>query len=163
MNFGLNIKGPLGLTVGEPEWVYAYHRGGAGTKGQVVEFDITAARSDHVTASVNLNGGSTQPFSNVIATTETGTETPYYHIFGVLMEDIADDAMGKVCVRGRVQALRGDTATIGTALRLDTGGTLQAAANGTYAVAIALETGVDGSIGWVLFDGTKWRYVNLIA
>ena len=159
MNFDMNVRSPLGLTVGQPEWVFAYHRGGTGNKGEVVEFDLTASDGD-VTASTYLDGESSRPFCNVIATTQTGAATPYWHIFGVLMEDAVDNQKVKVCVRGRVQALGGEAVDPATALILTTAGELIAATDNTYAVGMALETLANATLGWILFDGLNWRYVE---
>ena len=146
--FEASVQSPNGLTPSTLD-VRVTARGGAKNKGEVVKFDLTASDAAVSTASV---GSTDSIWANVIEAAHpptTGT------LHGVCLEDIADDATGMVRFRGVVQALGGDTSTIGVALTCEaTTGELIATTTETDVVlAIALETLADGSLKNVLFNG----------
>ncbi len=74
-------------------------RGGAKSRGAVVEFDF--AQGDAATSTVTL-GATTSVFVNVVAPTAAGIISG---IHAVLLEDIGDDEFGWVRVKGRVEAM----------------------------------------------------------
>lgn len=151
--FSTQSQNPIGLNRSQPECVYAYMRGGAGTKGQIVRFDLAASHAA-VTASTNF-GGPTNPTSNVLAATNThnGFQTTTIYLYGILMEDIADNTLGRVCIRGVVQAIGGDTSGAGVGLAAGAGSRLVAVTDEVRCCAIALEPMANGALKWVLFDG----------
>jgi len=152
--FNAPAQGPSGLTPTSLD-VRVTARGGAKNKGEVVKFDLTA--SDAAVSSAVI-GASDSIFANVIEAAHppiTGT------LHAVCLEDIADDATGMVRFRGVVDALGGDTSTIGTALTCEaTTGELIATTTETDVVlAVALETLADGSLKSVLFNGAGFGNV----
>lgn len=150
--FGPSAQNPLGLHPGRRERCRVKMRGSAGSKGQVVAFDLTASDAA-VTASTNF-GGATDPTANVILTTATGFQSTAIEFCAILDEDIADDGEGWATYRGVVQALGGDTSAAKTGLTPGTGSELIAQVdNGTRCIAVALETLADGELKWVAFDG----------
>ena len=152
--FDASVQNPLGLSPSTLD-VRVTARGGAKNKGEVVKFDLTASDGDVSSATV---GASDSIWANVIEAAHppiTGT------LHGVCLEDIADNATGKVRFRGVVKALGGDTSTIGVALTTEaTTGELIATTTETDVVlAIALETLADGSLKSVLFNGAGFGNV----
>jgi hypothetical protein len=132
-------------------------RGGAGTDGMVVYFDL-AASDTSVTASTSF-GAASNPTSNVVqagAAQDGGASNTTTWVLGVLDEDIADDAEGWCTLRGVV--------------KVQTDATSQAAGEGVSPVAsgylgdltqdskiygITLETTgtTAGALKWMIFDG----------
>ena len=152
--FDASVQSPYGLSPTNLD-VRVTARGGAKNKGEVVKFDLTA--SDAGTSSAVV-GATDSIFANVIEAAHppiTGT------LHGVCLEDIADDGGGMVRFRGVVEALGGDTSTIGVALTCEaTTGELIATTTETDVVlAIALETLADGSLKNVLFNGAGFGNV----
>lgn len=149
-----SVRPPFGFGQGQAEKVWCTMRGGSGSKGGVVYFDLVAGDAA-VTASTNF-GNKTNPTANVIAATSTqdGEGDQTCPIMGVLAQDLADDASGWVYVRGVIQALGGDTAAAGEGLVVnDSSELIIVHADSLNIVAIALETLADATLKWVLFDG----------
>ena len=152
--FSTSAPDPLGLTEGATEKRRCYMRGGAGTKGQVVRFDLAAA--DTGTTASTIFGLSTSPTANVLVATgsHTSADDPVVYLCGILLDDVADDALVDVCIRsGRVQALGGDTSAAGVGLVPGTSSRLVAAATKQRVIAIALQTMVSAALCYVMFDG----------
>lgn len=150
-----NVGDPLGLAQSPPQVVNAYMRGSAGSQGQIVRFDLGAS-DGAVTASTNFNQA-TNPTANVLLATNShnGVQTTVMYLYGVLMEDVADDAIARVCIRGVVQALGGDTAAAGSALNVGAGSELIVAIDSARVCAVALETLADATLKWVVFNGIE--------
>lgn len=162
--FKSQSQNPLGLNKSSPETVRCTMRGSAGSKGQIVRFDLAA--SDGGTTASTAFGNATNPTANVLLSTAShnGVQmtTPWLH--GVLMADVADDAQVDVCIRGVVQALGGDTSAANVGLSPVTGSELGACIDGSRIIAIALETLADGALKWVIFDGINgFGYQNDVA
>ena len=102
MLFSTSVQHPRGLNPGMPEKVTVIVRGGDVKIGTIVQFELDANEGE-VTASLNY-GGSTDPTSNVIASiaNEGKLTQALYHIYGVCVADIDDDATGEVYIRGDV-------------------------------------------------------------
>jgi hypothetical protein len=152
--FDASVQSPNGLTPTNLD-VRVTARGGAKNKGEVVKFDLTASDAAVSTAVVGATDGI---FANVI---EAAHPPITGQLHGVCLEDIADDTTGMVRFRGVVQALGGDTSTIGLALTTEaTSGELIATTTETDVVlAIALETLADATLGSVLFNGAGFGNV----
>jgi len=146
--FKASVQSPYGLTPTVID-VRVTARGGAKNKGEVVKFDLAA--SDAGTSTANV-GATDSIFANVI---EAAHPPITGQLHGVCLEDIADDGEGMVRFQGIVDALGGDTSTIGTALTTEaTTGELIATTTETDVVlAVALGTLTDGGLHSVLFNG----------
>lgn len=151
--FSPSAQNPLGLHPGRAERVRAKMRGSAGSRGNIVYFDLAA--SDGAVTASTVFGGATDPLSNVILATAThdGTAETTAWIFGILAEDIVDDNEGWVYIRGVVQALITLTPNAGVGLKPMVDSELGVIVDKSIVVAITLETGVDAALGWVIFDG----------
>ena len=153
MLFSTSVQNPRGLNPGMPEKVTVIARGGDLKIGHIVQFELDAADGD-VTASLNY-GGSSDPTSNVIKSiaAEGLLSQALYHIYGVCVADIDDNATGEVYIRGDVP-LAWDAASDATG----SGGTpgsaagliSLASANTERIVCVARET----SILYVAGDGS---------
>ena len=164
MLFTPSSGNPLGLHPGRAEKVRATMRGSSGNKGQVVYFDLAASDGD-VTAAVAF-GAVSNPTSNVILATAThdGTLESTMWFFGILKDNLDNDAEGWVYIRGVVQALIDQTPAAGTGLKTMAGSELGVIIDKSTCVAITLETGVDAALGWVIFDGiNKFGNVSDVA
>lgn len=162
MLFQSNPQNPLGLNEGLQEVVVATMRGGAGVKGQIVYFDIPAGDTD-TTASLKF-GLSTSPTANVLLATAThnGVGTARW-ILGVLLDDVADNGRVRVCIRGVVQCLGGDTTAVGLGVAPDATSRMALTITKGLVTGIMLETNAaqtatagSGTIGkTILFDGVN--------
>lgn len=145
--FDSSVQGPLGLSPTTLD-VRVTMRNAAAAKGEVVKFDITASDGEVSTANV---GASNSIFSNVIPATHPPTVGSFH---AVCLEAIAENATGMVRVRGIVDALGGDTSTIGVVLTVNAQGELETTSTAAdLVVAHALETLSDGGLHSVLFNG----------
>ncbi|QDP54752.1 MAG: hypothetical protein GOVbin2833_41 [Prokaryotic dsDNA virus sp.] len=124
-------------------------RNAAAVVGEVVKFDLGAS-DDLVTT--NDVGSSAGVFANCIEASHPATAGT---VHGVCLEAIAENATGKVRVRGIVDALGGDTTARGGVLTVDGNGNLEIANTASdLVIAVALEALEDGVLKSVLFDGT---------
>ena len=144
---------PLGLHAGL-EKVRAKAPLTAIAVGQCVYFDLAAAASG-VTASTAF-GASTSPTANVVLATAThdGTleATAWIHGIALTAAAAAGDELW-VCVRGVCQALINGTPATGTYLTPTADSELTTAIDDCTNVGITLETGVNATLKWVVFDG----------
>lgn len=162
MLFRSNVQNPIGLNEGDAEIVNVTMLGSAGVKGQIVYFDLIAGTSG-TTASTKF-GSAANPSANVVLATAThnGVGTSRW-ILGVLMEDIAQNAKGKVCIRGVVQVLGGDTTAVGLGVAPDATSRMALTITKGLVTGIMLETNAaqtatagSGTVGkWILFDGVN--------
>jgi len=84
-----------------------------------------------------------------------------FNFFGVALEDIVSGAKGSFRIKGKVEALGGDTSVVNTALTCDAAGRLHAAPDDPGAdtdssfrvLALNLEALTDGGLKSVIFDG----------
>lgn len=130
--FDTTAQNPLGFNAGATVSGRCKMTGSAGTKGQLVALTLSA--------SVDLT-------ECALAGTGARNET----IVGVLLEDIAQNAVGRVALRGRVQ-IAGNK-TVGVAYTSAASGGIAAAGAGHNVLFIAGET-VNG-LGWAYFDGVN--------
>jgi len=151
--FGPSAQSPLGLHPGKAERCRVKMRDSAGVKGNVVYFDAAGAATE--TVDIVAFGGATNPLSNVILATAThdGSLEATIWLLGILDEDIADDGEGWCTYRGVTQALITGTPAAGSALKPMADSELGLIIDKARACAITLETGVDATLGWVIFDG----------
>lgn len=75
-------------------------RGGAKTRGDLVQFDLDWANKDAATTTATL-GATTSVHVNVVTPTAAGI---ILHPMGICLEDIADDGYGWIRVKGTVEA-----------------------------------------------------------
>tara|TARA_R100001082_G_C4272572_1_gene120387 strand:- start:101 stop:562 length:462 start_codon:yes stop_codon:yes gene_type:complete len=145
--FEPSVQAPLGLTPTNLD-VRVTMRNAAAAKGEVVKFDLTASDS---LVSTTVVGASDSIYANVIPATHpptTGT------IHAVCLEAITENATGKVRIRGVVDALGGDTSTIGVILTVNADGELETTSTEADTVlALALQTMANATLGSVLFNG----------
>ncbi len=95
----IGVQAPHGIEPGGEYVVHATARGGAFAVGDVVQFDLQLA--DAAVTSL-ANSGSTSGWGSFTAPTATGVALKL--VFGVVQEAIADDAEGKVMIRGHTDA-----------------------------------------------------------
>lgn len=73
---------------------------------------------------------------------------------GILQNEATSGHNVRVCVFGQTKAVYGGTVTRGLALTHDSSGALIGAASGQFIIGTALESGVVGDIGSILFGAT---------
>jgi hypothetical protein len=162
MSFRLpSIAPPRGVQFDQYVVTLRNASGGTVTKGETVVLDFANGSSD-VNDNLTDSGLDSGLVNFVdVSGTEAANSTG---IYGVLLEDITDDNLGKVCLSGVVDAVveGGTDATIACALMADLVGGLGALAistadadNAILGVALEPQTNVsaEGVLTKVLFNG----------
>lgn len=158
--FDTNLQHPLGLSVGKPIDVQAYNRTGSSrAEGDVVQFDLNQSQGE--VTSID-EGTSSSIYANFIqpVATASGVAIGAGSIYGVVQETIADNAKGKVRVRGITNAFViaasgsiaiGDPLVLATAYNADL---VEAAGEPYHAIALeAATTPTTRTKKKVLFEG----------
>lgn len=158
--FSTTVQNPYGLHPGPPIRCRCTMRGSAGSKGNVVYFDIGATDAAS-TSDGNAFGQKAYHTANVVLATASHDLVGY--IYGVLEADAADDAEVWVTVRGVVQALGGATIDVdgaqttsgvyNGACTVVAGSELSTTVQDSSCIAIALEDVADATLSWFIFDG----------
>jgi len=140
-------QSPLGLQFAKEDVVLVADA--AVTKGQVCKLTLDTS---------NLVFDAATPAAAADAEL---TAAGKFNFYGVALEDIAITKKGSFRLKGKVEALGGDTSIALTALTCDAAGALHAApvdpgadTNSSFRTfAVALETLSDGGLHNVIFDG----------
>jgi hypothetical protein len=148
----VSVEGGVGIGL-KPEIVRVLNRsGGVLNAGQVAAFDLSQSDAD---VSNNNEGDANGVWSNVIAPAGAGAGA-----FCLILDDIADNAMGLAITEGIAQALMiaaSGSIAPGDGLVPDASGNLDLIwADGEIGRAIALTahaTPTSAVLGWVLFMG----------
>ena len=153
MSMDISTNAPYGLSVGVQDIRVTNRAGADCTKGQILQLDLACASE----ATDNNEGHVLSGLANCIDPEATANGNAGRQICVVLLEDIADNAKGKVRVFGRVKAEGSATVAIGLGLTVLAARTLGAAtADGSCTYFIALEATADGSLTEGLFNGFGW-------
>lgn len=158
--FDSSVQHPLGATVGRPIIVEAYNRtGSAVVAGDVVQFDLNQVNSE--VTSID-EGVAASIFANFLipVATASGVGIGAGSIYGVVQGSIADNAKGKVMLRGITNAYViaasgsiaiGDPLVLATAMNCDL---IEAAGEPYHAIALeAATTPTTRTLKKVLFEG----------
>ena len=154
-----SVNNPLGVHPGTAEQVRMYNREGAKiNQGAccLIDFTLTSTEATDATVFGQTKSGG----SNVILADDAlddGGQTTKMPLYCVAVADVEDNALGYFYIRGVIQALTGDTAAAGQGLSCEPSGAgeLIKIIDNARCIAVALETGVDGSLKWVLFNGIE--------
>lgn len=145
-----------------PRWECRATAREAITQGEVVVFDLTNTDGD---VSNNIVGDTASGFANVKK--PAAGDVTKSAVFGLALEDIADNATGRILICGvaKGSCIRASSnITKGDALVPTTNGDLDGVvANGERQIAIALETlttPTTSTLGDVLFNGWCWQQSN---
>ena len=145
--------------------VEATNRSGAATGlGEVVMFDLaqSATEVDNSTPGSSDTDGNNSGYNNYINPAITGPFIKHY-FYGVALEAIADNASGRVQVRGRCTALVAGATAAGTALVANADGEMDVATGATDTKVLAIAEAVDvGNLALVIFDGVHGFGSDLI-
>lgn len=156
--FSTTTQPPVGMNPGPQDIIHLYNReGSALSQGQVVLIDVTNTSTE---ATTSLTHGQTASgTSNCIladAAADDGLPSAKCAFYAVAMEAVADNALGKFCYRGFVQALAGGATAKGDGLQVEGGGTgelITLGTDGVRCIGVACEVGSDGALMWCYFDG----------
>lgn len=136
--------------------IQATNRSGATTGiGEVVMFDMaqTATECDNGTPGSSDGSGDNSSYNTYINPAITGPFIKHY-LYGIVLESIADDASGRVLLRGRVNAAVASATVAGTALVANADGEMDVAAGTGDSKILAIAEAADAAnLADVLFDG----------
>ncbi len=136
--------------------ILATNRSGATTGiGEVVMFDMaqSATECDNGTPGSSDGSGDNSSYNSYIDPGIAGVADKHYPC-GIALESIADNATGKVLLRGRVNAAVATACVAGTCLVANADGELDVTAGTADAKVLAIAEEADTSnLADVLFDG----------
>ena len=160
--FDSSVQHPLGATVGRPIDILAYNRtGGSRVLGDVVQLDTSKSQVE--TTGV-AEGESSSIYANFVIPVAvfSGAAIGGGGVYGVVQETIADNAKGKIRLRGLTQAYiiaASGTVAVGAPLVLATAyncDLVPAAGEPYHAICTVVPsdtTPTSRTIGTVLFEG----------
>mgnify|MGYP005832770137 FL=1 len=153
MSMDISTNAPYGLSVGVQDIRITNRAGADCTKGQILQLDLACASE----ATDNDEGHALSGLANCIDPEATAAGNAGRQICVVLLEDIADNAVGNARLFGRVKAEGSATVAIGLGITVLAARTLGAeVANGSCTYFIALEATADGTLTEGLWNGFGW-------